>query len=147
MTAYTAAPIPVTPFPGVARAEFVFCGVDQAGPSFEALVFLNNPVADESTPRTPEAGYAGSFHVYGYGQPLPPAIAEAQAKQARGGGPVAPITKRLQADATAVRAALERSDELTVTVVPVSVDRGGGAAPQRPFEHVDVVFDRAATAP
>jgi hypothetical protein len=134
----------VTAFRGARRAEVVFAGVDQAGPSFEARVFLNNPDADESTAQTPETGYAGSFHVYGYGEPAPPAIAEAKAKQGGGGGAVAPIEKRLHADEAAVRAALEGSDELTITVVPVPADPGG-AAPVRPFEHVDVVFDRAAT--
>ena len=146
MTAYTAAPIPVTAFRGAPRAELVFGGVEQAGPSFEGRVFLNNPDADESTAQTPETGYAGSFHVYGYGEPAPPAIAEAKARQTRGEGPVAPIEKRLHADEAAVRAALEGSDELTVTVVPVRVSPGGAAA-QRPFEHLDVVFDPAATQP
>ena len=144
MAAYTAPPISVTSFRGVRRAELVFGGVDQAGPSFEARVFLNNPDADESTTQTPETGYAGSFHVYGYGEPAPPAIAATKAMQAKGGGPIVPIEKRLHADEAAVRAALEGSDELAVTVVPVPADPGG-AAPERPFEHVDVVFDRAAT--
>src|SRR5438874_1537705 len=49
------------------RAVLEFDGVDQAGPSYEARVFLNNPDADQDTPTTPEHGYAGSFHVYGYG--------------------------------------------------------------------------------
>jgi hypothetical protein len=146
MAAYTAPPIPVSPFQGMSRAELIFGGVDQAGPSLEGRVFLNNPDADESTALTPETGYAGSFHVYGYGEPAPPAIAEAKAKQAEGGGPVAPIEKRLRADQAAIRAALEGSDELTITVVPVPADPGG-AVPERPFETVDVVFDRATTEP
>jgi hypothetical protein len=139
MPAYTAPPIPVGRFRGARRAELVFGGVEQAGGSFEARVFLDNPDAGEGTPRTPEAGYAGSFHVYGYGEAAPPAIKEAK-KAARGGGPVAPIEKRVHADDTALRAALERSDELTVTVVTVPADPGGGA-PERPFERVEVVFD------
>ncbi len=122
--------------------ELVFSGVEQAGPSFEARVFLNNPGADESTAQTPETGYAGTFHVYGYGEPAPPAIAEARQQRASGGSPLAPIEKRLRIDEAALRTALERSGELTVTVVPVRSDPGGGAI-QRPFEHVEVVFDRA----
>jgi len=136
----------VTPFRRARHAELVFAGVEQAGPSFEARVFLNNPDADESTAQTPQTGYAGSFHVYGYGEPAPPAIAEAKAKQAKGGQPVAPIDKRLHADQAAVHAALEGSEELTVTVVPLPADPGG-AAPERPFEHVEVLFDRATTEP
>jgi hypothetical protein len=115
---------------GERRAQLVFAGVDQAGPSFEGRVFLNNPEADASTPQTPESGYAGAFHVFGYGTPAPPAIAEARRA---GGGPVAPIEKR-------VRTALPETDELTVTVVAVPVDPGG-PVPERPFEDVSVVLD------
>ena len=42
-------------------------GIDQGGPSFEARIFVNNMEADEGTPLDEEHGYAGSFHVYGYG--------------------------------------------------------------------------------
>jgi hypothetical protein len=146
MASYTAPPIPVADYRGARRAELLFGGVEQAGPSFEARVFLNHPDADESTARTPESGYVGSFHVFGYGEPAPPAIAEARAKRVSGSGPIAPIEKRLLAEEEAMRAALERSDELTVTVVPVPVDPGT-APPERPFEDVQIVFDRAATEP
>ena len=139
MTAYTAPPIAVGPLRDEHRAELVFEGVEQAGPSFEARVFLNNPSADESTPRTPDAGYAGSFHVYGYGAQAPPAMAEAKARQAPDAGPVAPIEKRVHADEGALRAALEHGDQLTVTVVPISGD-SEGVTPERLFERVNVVF-------
>jgi hypothetical protein len=142
---YTAPPISVAPFRGARRLELVFSGVEQAGPSFEGRVFLNNPAAKESTAQAPQAGYAGSFHVYGYGELAPPAI-EAKRKQSKGGAPVAPIEKRLVVDEAALRTALEGSDELTVTVVPVPSDPTG-AVPERPFEHVDLVFERAATQP
>lgn len=49
------------------RADLLFFGVDHSGPSFEARVFLNNPEADETTPREKEAGYAGSFFIFGHG--------------------------------------------------------------------------------
>ena len=49
------------------RADLVFYGVDHSGPSFEALVFLNNAQADVETPRAPENGYAGSFTIFGHG--------------------------------------------------------------------------------
>lgn len=142
MPSYSAPPIPVAPLRDADRVELVFNGVEQAGPSFEARVFLNNPAADEKTPKTPETGYAGSFHVYGYGEQAPPAIAEAKQKRARGGPPIAPIEKRLHVDEAAFRTALERSDDLTVTVVPVVSDPGD-AAIERPFEQIEVVFDRA----
>jgi hypothetical protein len=145
MTSYTAPPLR-SPVRDARSAELVFDGVEQAGPSFEGRVFLNHADADERTPRTPEMGYAGSFHVYGYGAAAPPAIAEARANRAPDAGPVAPIEKRLIADEQAVRGALEHSDELTVTVVAVPSDPGG-ATPERPFEAVDVVFGRASTTP
>jgi hypothetical protein len=140
MGSYTAPPIPMDALRDARRAELVFRGVEQAGPSFEARVYLNNPDADETTERTPEAGYAGSFHVYGYGEHPPPALADAKARQAPGGAPVAPIEKRLRADEAALRRALEGSDELTVSVVSVPADPGG-PIPGRPFEDVEVVFD------
>ena len=120
----------------------MFRGVEQGGASFEGLVFLNHPDADAGTERTPEAGYAGSFYVYGYGDPAPPGIAEARRSEAEGSGPVAPIEKRLRPDERALGAALAGSDELTVTVVPV-VAESGGDLPERPFERVDVVFHPA----
>ncbi len=146
MAGYTAPPIAVTSVSGLGRAELVFAGVDQAGPSFEGRVFLNNPDADETTAQTPETGYAGSFYVYGYGEPAPPAIAEARQTQAKGSGPIAPIEKRLHPDETAVRTALEGSDKLAITVVPIASD-SRGVAVEQPFERVDVVFERTATEP
>lgn len=136
MSAYTSPLIPLPAGPPAQEAELVFAGVEQAGASFEARVFLNNPNAGEGTARLPELGYAGSFHVYGYGEPSPPAIAEAKA---RGGLPVAPIEKRLRADGRAVGTALKNSEGLTVTVVAVPADRGGDT-PERPFERVSIVF-------
>jgi hypothetical protein len=51
----------------ITRADLVFYGVDHAGPSYEARVFLDNPRADADTPREPDSGYAGSFVVFGHG--------------------------------------------------------------------------------
>jgi hypothetical protein len=50
-----------------ARADLEFYGVDHSGSSFEARVFLNNPDADETTPREESSGYAGSFYIFGHG--------------------------------------------------------------------------------
>ena len=95
------------------RADIVFEGVEQAGGSFEARVFFNNPEADASTPMTPEHGYAGSFHVYGYGRyPGEPGPA---------GCPTAPMTRYITAT-EAVRAAMASGD---VTVTTVAVGREG----------------------
>ncbi len=145
MTSYTAPPISVEPFRDMRRMDLVFEGVEQGGPSFEVRVFLNNPSADESTPLTSQSGYAGSFHVFGYGELAPPAIAEAKREQAAGDQPVAPIEKRLHVDEGAVRGALQRSDTLLVTAVPVPTDRSH-PAPERPFEHVSAVFEPATSS-
>src|SRR5215207_6323836 len=143
MPSQTAPPVPADPFRQASRVELVFSGVEQAGPSFEGRVFLNNPEADEAALKTAQDGYAGSFHVFGYGPAAPPAIAEERARRAElgAGGAVAPIEKRVQADQAAVLAAVERSDEVAVTVVAGAADPGG-EVPERAFERVEVVFDR-----
>jgi hypothetical protein len=106
--------------------------------SFEGRVFLNNPDADEHTPKTAESGYAGTYHVYAYGDPPPPAVAEALRRHVPGSGPVAPIETRVRVTGATLRAAVEGADELTVTVVPVPA---GDDLPERPFERVDVVVE------
>src|SRR4029453_4290828 len=59
---------PTSPEEGrVTRADLVFSGGDHSEPSSEARVFLNNPTAAASTPRTAEHGYAGRFVVFGHG--------------------------------------------------------------------------------
>jgi hypothetical protein len=146
MGSYTAPPIPVDRFRDMRRMDLVFGGVEQAGSSFEVRVFLNNPNADDSTAQKLETGYAGTFHVYGYGELAPPAIAEAKHDQVKHGRPVAPIEKRLHVDEATVRQALGGSDKLIVTAVPVPADRDR-PAPERPFEHVDVIFEPATTEP
>jgi hypothetical protein len=138
MPSYTAPPIRI-PSPAPRRAAIVFSGVEQAGPSFEGRVFLNRADADEHTRKTPDMGYAGSFHVYGFGSVQPPAMAAA--REAGATAPVAPIEKRLDADEAVVRAAVGEASELVVTVVAVPVDPGG-PAPDRAFTEVTVVFDR-----
>lgn len=48
------------------RVDLVFHGIDHAGPSYEARVFIDNPEATESTPTTLEERYAGSFWIFGH---------------------------------------------------------------------------------
>jgi hypothetical protein len=96
------------------RADIKFTGIEQAGKSFEGRVFLNNPSADENTPTTAEQGYAGSFHVYGFG------LSSADFGKSRSNRDKiqAPIEKTVIAT-DAIRAAATRSTEIVVTVVPV----------------------------
>jgi hypothetical protein len=91
------------------RADIEIAGIEQAGPSFEGRVFLNNPHANLETAPTAENGYAGSFHVYGYGLRSP--------EDTGAGSAMAPIAKDVIAT-EAVRAAAARQ-EVTVTIVPV----------------------------
>jgi len=51
----------------VSRADLIFYDVDHSGPSYEALVYLDNPKADLRTGRDPAAGYVGSFTIFGHG--------------------------------------------------------------------------------
>ncbi len=105
------------------RADIVFEGVEQAGPSFEVRVFLNNPSADATTQKTPENGYSGSLHVYGYGlwPPGPEGAPEEQDSR-----PKAPMTRYIIAT-EAVREALRTGKDVTVTTV--LVPSGGPGSP------------------
>lgn len=102
---------------GFDRADIEIYGIDQSGASFEGRVFLNNPEATLATPLSPENGYAGSFHVYGYGI-WPADVTARPAKPAGSQGIRAPITKTLIAT-EAVRRAAAKGNEASVTVVPV----------------------------
>jgi hypothetical protein len=105
-----AIPIDVKEASSIERADIVVTGVEQAGPSFELRVFVNNPGADADTEPTAESGYAGSIYVYGYGQPLPPGS---------GTTPHLPMTRYVVAT-DAIRAAAAEGATATVTVVPVA---------------------------
>ena len=100
----------VDPTPGgkpFSDAEIIAHGVDQGGPSFEVRVFLNNENADADTPLDEQHGYAGSFHVYGFGLDKP----------GESGKHKLPTDYSVPAP-HAVRAALQRSPAVTVTLVP-----------------------------
>lgn len=100
------------------QARIKLSGIEQAGSSFEGRVFLNNPTADLHTALTAENGYAGSFHVYGYGI-WPADVAKVASERSVKPGPArAPIEKTVIAT-DAVRAAATQGSEVTVTVVPV----------------------------
>jgi tyrosinase len=48
------------------RADLEIGGIDHTGTSYEGRVFIDNPDADEETPKD-DPSYAGSFHVFGHG--------------------------------------------------------------------------------
>lgn len=104
------------------RADIKIYGIDQSGPSFEGRVFLNNPQATVGTDPTPENGYAGSFHVYGYGIWPKDLGKDAATRAAEAKDKIrAPIEKTIIAT-EAVRKAAAESPQLTITVVPVYSD-------------------------
>ncbi|SRR5258708_918213 len=105
------------------RADIEVYGIDQSGPSYEGRVFLNNPGANADTPPTADNGYAGSFHVYGYGiwpaDVVKDAVHEGpEAPSAEQEGIRAPIQKEVIATETVRRAAATGRDPI-VTIVPV----------------------------
>ncbi|WP_036339186.1 hypothetical protein [Modestobacter caceresii] len=59
-------PVDVPPAP-FSRADLVVTGVDHSSTSYEVRLFLNDPDATATTPRTAERGYAGRYTVFGHG--------------------------------------------------------------------------------
>jgi hypothetical protein len=102
----------------VQRADIVVSGLEQAGPSFELRIFLENPDADAETEPTEDAGYAGSIYVYGYGRPPEGAAAESEPH------PQIPLTSYIMAT-EAIRAAAARGPTAAVTLVPVPFGEPG----------------------
>ncbi|HWI08050.1 MAG TPA: tyrosinase family protein [Solirubrobacteraceae bacterium] len=63
-------PVPsqvVVPAAGYSTAHLEIGGIKHTGASYEGLVYINNPDADAGTGKDAEAGYVGSFHVFGHG--------------------------------------------------------------------------------
>jgi hypothetical protein len=113
------------------RADIAVEGLDQAGPSFDLRIFLNNPEADAATDPMQAAGYAGSIYVYGYGSPPEDMLAEARRSGARSS---LPMTRTVVAT-DAVRRAQAAGATATVTLVPVPFDSPG---PEIDLDSVDV---------
>jgi hypothetical protein len=114
MVKYTSPPIEVK-LPAnapVSRADIEFEGVEHGGLSYEARVFLNNPNAGPETAPTTDNGYAGSFHVYGFG------TENALAGEASGAAAGVPMQRSMTVT-DAGRRLLGGTSKVVVTVVPV----------------------------
>jgi len=147
MTAFTSAPLELPELEDVeelSRADLVFYGVDHSGPSYEALVFVNNAQADAATERALDSGYAGSFTVFGHngcfgdaGHCLPDQRYRDEF-DLRAPHPLRPLTMTLIATAAVRRALVEPVREITVTVVAVVPDDGYPKAAGEPlrFDYV-----------
>ena len=112
--------------PEFTRADIEFLGLDHAGSSYEGRVFLNNPKADEHTPRSGESGYAGSYFIFGHGGCLGD-VGHCEVKprdpfDPRPGHPLTGATKVLIATEE-LRGVLS-VDKVTVTIVPVILSVG-----------------------
>jgi hypothetical protein len=117
-------------FAGGAQADIVLDGLEQAGDSYELRIFVNDATADTDTELSPDAGYAGSIHVYGYGGMLP----DEDEEQTGGVEPRMPMTRRRIATEV-IRAAAAKASEMTVTLVPVAY---GSSEPAVHLENVKV---------
>jgi hypothetical protein len=104
------------------RADIQFDGLEHSGSSYEARVFINNPQADAATKPTAEAGYAGSYYIFGHGG----CYGDQGHCDVRPRGPYDPRpphglspTRKVVIATDALRAAVNKGSTLTVTVVPV----------------------------
>ena len=115
------------------RADLEFYGIDHSGSSFEARVFLNNPDADETTPREEGSGYVGSFYVFGHGGCFGDAghcdVPEEPRSpfDRRSPHPLTPQKRTVVVTEAIKRLRDAASDGLTVTVVPVASESPIGA--------------------
>ena len=96
-------------------------------------MFLNNPGAGATTQRSATNGYAGTFHIYGFG------AAASGAGGSADGGVRGPITKSVIATEAVRRAIDAGAAVVTVTVVPVGLVGGAEPEPLRP-EQVRIVL-------
>lgn len=128
MGAFTSSPLDLPPEGerDFVRADLIFYGVSHRGESYEALVFIDRPDADLTTARDLDAGYAGSFTVFGhggcFGDPghCDPNGRNSDAFDVRPAHPMTPWTKVVIATDALRRAT---ADSITLTVVPVAIGR------------------------
>jgi tyrosinase len=106
------------------RADLEIDGIYHGEASYEGRIFLNNPKADQTTPRMRENGYAGSFHIFGHGgclgDPGHCAVNEhgREAYDFRAPHPLTPASKRVTVTDT-LRELAKTNKEVTITVVPI----------------------------
>jgi hypothetical protein len=119
------------------RADIIVSGLEHGGPSYEVRVFLENPTADAETLQTAWEGYAGSIHVYGYGEP--PLRWPGEDREVR----VRP--SRSIVATQALRARARHGHEVTVTLVPIT-GSGPGEIVDLHADDVTVRIEEGATA-
>jgi hypothetical protein len=124
---YTSKPVPIDfagPEHRYVRSDLEIYGIYHGGPSYEGRIFLNNPKADQNTPRTRENGYAGSFYIFGHGGCLgDPGHCEVNEENRedydfRAPHPLTPAKKKVTVTDT-LREIAKTNKTATITVVPV----------------------------
>lgn len=127
------------------RADIRLHGVDHSGATFEGRIFLNNLDADERTPKTPESGYAGSFHIFGHGgcfgdEGHCDVPEERQPFDYRPPHQLTPAEKSVRIT-DALKRALRDSTHVHVTIVPVIMSANEKCDLEHPlrFESFDIV--------
>jgi hypothetical protein len=124
---YTSKPVPIDfagPEHRYVRVDLEIYGIFHGEASYEGRIFFNNPEASESTPRTPENGYAGSFYIFGHGGCLgDPGHCEVNEHNRedydfRAPHPLTPAKKKVTVT-DRLREIAKSSKTATITVVPV----------------------------
>jgi tyrosinase len=119
MQRYVSQPLAVPHSPWV-RADLEFEGVEHDGATFLVYLFLNNPEADEHTPREASEHYAGYMTVFAHGDCWGDAGhcevgSQVNPFDRRPPHPLVPFNATLEI--TEALRALEGPDEVTVTVL------------------------------
>jgi hypothetical protein len=129
----------------VERADLIFYGVDHSGPTYEARIFLDNPRANADTPQTAEAGYAGSFTVFGHGGCFgaeghcAPKDRYSDEFDRRPPHPLTPQTVAVTVTEALERVQGEQVKVHVVTVLPEGMEKLSGSAEVLPCERVRLV--------
>ncbi len=133
------------------RVDIEFLNVDHSGSSYEGRVYVNNPAADGQTGRVAEAGYVGSYYIFGHGGCLGDEghcdVRPRRIFDPRPGHHLTGARKVVIADEAVVQKALAAGDQVTVTVVPLVTAVGpasGWDDEVLKFDVVRIVTYRAA---
>jgi len=104
------------------RADIEIDGIYHGEASYEGRIFLNNPNANDKTPKSLASGYAGSFHIFGHGgcvgDPGHCEVNERGRFDFRYPHPLTPARKVIVVT-EALREIAKSAKTATVTVVPV----------------------------
>ena len=126
------------------RADLVFLGLEHSGPPVEVRIFFNATQADQSTPTTASAGFAGFFSIFAHGGCFGDEghcdMPERRPADHRPPYALTPITKHVTVTEQVRRLVAEGIRDVDVTIVPVLHDVPP-YVPEDSLEH-PVVFQR-----